>query len=197
MVCFAAASRAFFNAAQFGANLSASSYFSIASRVLPCFASTSPQAFNGSAQGGLFGSPPSGSAGGAENMQIAQYEVQMHAASLRFNTTPVDAGSRPTWHRPLSCGRCLPRRTVIQQRRRCSGTITCRVMQTQASVPTILTRFVLRHRGSLLPSGEGGPTKGAPHRAFCCLGLPWRCFLCMFARSPIYRLTCGATHKFC
>jgi tetratricopeptide (TPR) repeat protein len=35
-----------------------------------------------------------GSAGGAENLQIAQYEVQMHdveAATLRLNTTPVDA----------------------------------------------------------------------------------------------------------
>ena len=35
-----------------------------------------------------------GSAGGAENLQVAQYEVQMHdveAATLRLNTTPVDA----------------------------------------------------------------------------------------------------------
>jgi tetratricopeptide (TPR) repeat protein len=35
-----------------------------------------------------------GSAGGAENLQIAQYEAQMHdveAATLRLNTTPVDA----------------------------------------------------------------------------------------------------------
>ena len=39
-----------------------------------------------------------GSAGGAENLQIAQYEVQMHdveAATLRLNTTPVDAKNAP------------------------------------------------------------------------------------------------------
>lgn len=39
-----------------------------------------------------------GSAGGAENLQIAQYEVQMHdveAATLRLNTTPVDAKYAP------------------------------------------------------------------------------------------------------
>lgn len=39
-----------------------------------------------------------GSAGGAENLQIAQYEVQMHdveAATLRLNTTPVDAKFTP------------------------------------------------------------------------------------------------------
>jgi tetratricopeptide (TPR) repeat protein len=39
-----------------------------------------------------------GSAGGAENLQIAQYEVQMHdveAATLRINTTPVDANYVP------------------------------------------------------------------------------------------------------
>ena len=39
-----------------------------------------------------------GSAGGAENLQIAQYEVQMHdveAATLRLNTTPVDAKYTP------------------------------------------------------------------------------------------------------
>jgi tetratricopeptide (TPR) repeat protein len=39
-----------------------------------------------------------GSAGGAENLQIAQYEVQMHdsdAASLRLKTIPVDAKSAP------------------------------------------------------------------------------------------------------
>jgi tetratricopeptide (TPR) repeat protein len=39
-----------------------------------------------------------GSAGGAENLQIAQYEVQMHdveAATLRLNITPVDAKYAP------------------------------------------------------------------------------------------------------
>ena len=39
-----------------------------------------------------------GSAGGAENLQIAQYEVQMHdveAATLRLNTTPVDGKYTP------------------------------------------------------------------------------------------------------
>ncbi len=39
-----------------------------------------------------------GSAGGAENLQIAQYEVQMHdveAAALRLKTTPVDEQSLP------------------------------------------------------------------------------------------------------
>jgi tetratricopeptide (TPR) repeat protein len=39
-----------------------------------------------------------GSAGGAENLQIAQYEAQMHdveAATLRLNTTPVDAKDVP------------------------------------------------------------------------------------------------------
>jgi tetratricopeptide (TPR) repeat protein len=39
-----------------------------------------------------------GSAGGAESLQIAQYEVQMHdveAATLRLNTTPVDAKFTP------------------------------------------------------------------------------------------------------
>jgi len=39
-----------------------------------------------------------GSAGGAENLQIAQYEVQMHdveGAALRLNTTPVDAKYAP------------------------------------------------------------------------------------------------------
>jgi tetratricopeptide (TPR) repeat protein len=39
-----------------------------------------------------------GSAGGAENLQIAQYEVQMHdveAATLRINTTPVDTNYTP------------------------------------------------------------------------------------------------------
>ena len=39
-----------------------------------------------------------GSAGGAENLQIAQYEAQMHdveAATLRLNTTPVDPKYTP------------------------------------------------------------------------------------------------------
>jgi tetratricopeptide (TPR) repeat protein len=39
-----------------------------------------------------------GSAGGAENLQIAQYEVQMHdveSATLRINTTPVEANYAP------------------------------------------------------------------------------------------------------
>ncbi len=39
-----------------------------------------------------------GSAGGAENLQIAQYEAQMHdveAAALRLNTTPVDPKYAP------------------------------------------------------------------------------------------------------
>ena len=39
-----------------------------------------------------------GSAGGAESLQIAQYEVQMHdveAATLRLNTTPVDTKFAP------------------------------------------------------------------------------------------------------
>jgi tetratricopeptide (TPR) repeat protein len=39
-----------------------------------------------------------GSAGGAENLQIAQYEAQMHdveAATLRIHTTPVDANYAP------------------------------------------------------------------------------------------------------
>jgi tetratricopeptide (TPR) repeat protein len=39
-----------------------------------------------------------GTAGGAENLQIAQYEAQMHdveAATLRINTTPVDANYAP------------------------------------------------------------------------------------------------------
>jgi tetratricopeptide (TPR) repeat protein len=39
-----------------------------------------------------------GSAGGPENLQVAQYEAQMHdvkAATLRLNTTPVDATYAP------------------------------------------------------------------------------------------------------
>ena len=46
------AKRASFSSFQFGAYLSASSYFASASRLLPCFTSTSPQAFKGSAQCG-------------------------------------------------------------------------------------------------------------------------------------------------
>src|SRR5580704_2594267 len=50
--CFANASRASLSCFQFGAYLSASSYFASASFMLPCFTSTSPQAFKGSAQCG-------------------------------------------------------------------------------------------------------------------------------------------------
>src|SRR5271167_3160398 len=53
-LCFATVSRAWCSGFQFGAYLSASSYLASASFVLPCFTTTSPQAFSGSAQWGPF-----------------------------------------------------------------------------------------------------------------------------------------------
>ncbi len=95
LFCVANASRASCNCFQFGAYFSASSYFESASFVLPCFTSTSPHAFSGSAQCG-----PRSLAAFSFSSAAAKWPC-FRSATPRSSTQPEDPMPAPRHpHKP-------------------------------------------------------------------------------------------------